>query len=460
MELNLKSKIIHHTSVVTRYAPSPTGLFHIGAVRTVLFNYCFAKKNGGTMILRIEDTDKERSKKEYERDIIDGLLWLGIGYDGPHRQSERTEVYKKHLETLLKEDKVYESPEAEGTVFRFRNPGKTVRFHDAIRGDIESDTKDLGDFVIARSLISPLFHFAVVVDDDEMNVSHVIRGEDHISNTPRQILIQEALGIARPVYAHLPLVLAPDKSKLSKRNLTGGMIAVRDYKNAGYLPEAILNFTALLGWSPEDGREIFSLDELVSLFSLDRIQKSGAQFNIQKLRWCNKEHMKNMSDDDFLKTLVARIPTSLASLPHYSEERLARAAVTIRERIEVFADVEDLAQAGELDYFFVPPRYENPQRISSAKDDGQGAVSTREHIQYIIDTLSSLTEDTWSEETVKNALWDYATENGRGNVLWPMRFALSGREKSPDPFTLAKILGKEETVARLHAARNALGTLS
>jgi len=449
--------MIPNSNVVTRYAPSPTGFFHIGAVRTALFSYVFAKQNGGSMILRIEDTDAKRSKKEYEKDIVSGLAWLGISYEGPYRQSERGEVYAKYLTQLIAEGKAYESAEAEGTVIRFKNPGRKVRFRDIIRGEIETDTTELKDFVIARSLQSPLFHLVVVIDDYEMGVTHVIRGEDHIPNTPRQILIQEALGFPQPIYAHLPLVLAPDKSKLSKRNLSGEMVAVRDYRKAGFLPEAIINFSALLGWSPEEeGKDVFTLSEFVPMFSFARIQKGGAQFNRDRLRWLNKEHMKRLSQEAIVHGLAEHMPERVKALPQYTDERLKKSRETLFERIEVFSDLDGLGAAGDLDYFFAAPEYPAPLKIVSVKGDGEGYLDTARHIDNIINILSSIPDESFSKEKVKELLWDYATAEGRGAVLWPMRYALSGRDKSPDPFTLAGILGKEETLARLETAKEAL----
>ncbi len=452
--INLKKQ----NNVITRFAPSPTGFFHIGSVRTALFSYAFAKKHEGKMILRIEDTDRARSKKEYEDDIVEGLAWLGISFDGPYRQSERGETYKEYLQKLLESGNAYWAEEKEGAVIRFRNPGKKVRFTDVVRGEIEFDTTELSDFVIARSLESPLFHFAVVVDDYEMGVTHLIRGEDHISNTPRQILIQEALRIAPPVYAHLPLVLAPDKSKLSKRNLSQG-VALRDYKKAGYLPDALTNFVALLGWSPDEaGREIFTTEELVEMFTLERIQKGGAQFNIEKLRWLNKEHMKKLSVEKIIEGLRTHLTDEIKHLPQYSLKRLAKSAQAIFERIEVFADVEGLARAGDLDYFFAAPEYKTPLKIISAKEEREKAGDATQYLDKVISMLLS-DNDPFTKERVKVLLWDYATSVGRGNVLWPLRYALSGKDKSPDPFTLAEILGKEETLARVEAAKEALNRI-
>lgn len=267
-------------------APSPTGPFHIGGVRTALYNFIYAKQHGGKFILRIEDTDKERSKPEYETDIIESLKWLGLNYDELYKQSDRGEIYKKYLEKLIKDDLAYE---AEDKVIRFRNPGKDVTFNDLIRGDITFNTKELEDFVIAKSVDLPLYHLAVVIDDHESGITHIIRGEDHISNTPRQILIQEAIGASRPLYAHLPLILASDRSKLSKRK-HGESVSLDYYKKQGLLPEAILNYLALLGWNPGTDQEIFTLDELVKEFKLEKVHKGGAMFDEKKLAWVNRKH--------------------------------------------------------------------------------------------------------------------------------------------------------------------------
>ena len=267
-------------------APSPTGKLHIGGVRTALYNFLYARQNGGKFILRIEDTDKERNKKEYEEDILEGFKWLGLNYDELYKQSDRGEIYKKYLEKLISDDLAYE---AEDKVIRFRNPGKDVIFNDLIRGDIKFNTEELGDFVIAKSIDDPLYHLAVVVDDHESGITHIIRGEDHISNTPRQILIQEAIGASRPLYAHLPLILAPDRSKLSKRK-HGESVSLEYYRNKGYSAEAIINYLALLGWNPGTDQEIFTLDELLKVFNLQKVHKGGAILDEKKLSWVNRKH--------------------------------------------------------------------------------------------------------------------------------------------------------------------------
>jgi len=426
--------------VITRFPPSPTGWLHVGSVRTLLFNYIFAKQQGGVMRLRIEDTDKERSKPEYKKYIYDSLEWLGVAYDGPVLiQSKRTAAYKEKLQQLISSEHAYiskEEPKEAGgrtEVIRFRNPKKVITFNDKIRGNITFDTTELGDFVIAKSIDEPLYHLTVVVDDIETEVTHVIRGEDHISNTPRQILIIEALGSTAPIYVHLPLILAADKSKLSKRK-HGESVATLFYKDQGFLPEAVINFLALLGWNPGTEQEIFTVDELIAQFSLEKIQKSGAIFNIEKLRWMNREHMKRMPQE--------KVDAIIAEKLHTINPKIIG---LVRERIETFGDVDQIKASGELSFFFETPTYEIAKLVwkdSTVEDTIIKLEQTYKILEEVPTTL-------WSAESVKTKLWPYAEEQGKGAVLWPLRYALSGKDKSPDPFTLVEILGKEDTLPRI-----------
>lgn len=435
----------------TRIAPSPTGFFHIGTARTALFNYLFAKRHGGQFILRIEDTDKERNTKESEEDIYAQMAWLGYEYSEKYVQSEHLAEHTKLLQNLVDKDRAYVSKEEakDGSgriveVVRLRNPGKTIAFDDAVRGTISFDTTELKDFVIARSITDPLYHFAVVADDGAAGITHVIRGEEHISNTPRQILIQEALDLPRPIYGHIPLILMPDRSKMSKRK---HKTAVRDYREKGYLPEAMNNFLALLGWSAGEGdRELFSISELIDHFDLARVHKSGAIFNEEKLRWFNREYLHALSSTDFGAEGLWQLKESLASRVSWNEERARALLPIIRERISLWGDVAELATLGEFDYYFEPPQLEK-SRIPDKKSDASTALKNLTEVNERLRTLAE-----WSAESVKNALWSYAEEVGRGSVLWPLRYALSGKDKSPDPFTLAGVLGKEETLSRIQTA--------
>jgi nondiscriminating glutamyl-tRNA synthetase len=320
--------------VRVRFAPSPTGHLHIGTTRTALFNYLFAKNQNGKFILRIEDTDLERSDPKWEKDIIDSLEWIGIKWDEFYKQSERFDIYKKYLEKLLKDDKIYycfcskqeiEAQKQErisvGKLYqysgkcrnlskqeiaknlkehkpftiRFKTPVNTkIKFEDLARKKIEFDSDLMDDFIISRGLDNPLYNFVAVVDDYEMEISHIIRGEDHISNTPKQILLQQALGFPLLKYAHLPLILGEDRTKLSKRH---GATSVYEYKKLGYLPETLINFMAFLGWNPGTEKEIYNMNSLIKEFSLEKIQKGGAVFNIKRLNFLNSFYIREKSLD-------------------------------------------------------------------------------------------------------------------------------------------------------------------
>ena len=438
----------HTSNIKTRFAPSPTGVLHIGAARTALFNFVFGKQLGGEMIVRIEDTDKKRSEKKYEVDILENLEWLGITYEAIFWQSKREDRYEEYLRDLIKNDRAYK---AEDNVIRFRNPNKVAGFNDLIRGEIKADTSDLGDFVIARNEKEPLYHLACVIDDHELGITHIIRGEDHISNTPRQILLQESIGAKRPLYAHIPLILSPDKSKLSKRR---GAKSVGEYRRDGYLKDAVVNFIALIGWSPQAGGEIlpevFDMHGLIKNFSLGGIQKSAAALNEDKLNWINKEHLKQLPKKDLEKAFTEYLPHNIKSLPQFSQERFLKMIPMFLERIEKFSDIQKMCDEGDIQYFFEKPRYSIEKVIW--KNEKTNAEKTSEYLQKLVQLLSHVEETNFTEGTVKETLWEYATKEGRGAVLWPMRYALSGKERSPDPFTIASVLGKEEAITRLKNA--------
>ena len=444
--------------VRVRIAPSPTGFFHFGLARTALYNYLFAKKSGGKFILRLEDTDKERNKKEYEDDIYECFDWLGLAFDEKYVQSEHIVSHKELLKKIVSEDKAYISKEEakDGSgrtveVVRLRNPGRSITFTDVIRGDITFDTTELKDFVIARSINDPLYHFAVVADDGDAGITHVIRGEDHISNTPRQILIQEALELPRPIYAHLPLILAPDRTKMSKRK---HQTALREFRKQGYLPEAMINFTALLGWSEGKGdTEIYTIDELVDAFSLEGIHKSGAVFDVEKLRWFNRHYLLQRPEEEFMHDATAIMKIELEERgASWDDGKAVLVMPIVRERVSVLEDLRMMAKDGEFDFFFSAPILDTakiPEKKSTPDD-------AKEHLNYALSLITEIPETKFSADTVKAALWDYAGEKGRGAVLWPLRYVLSGRDKSPDPFVIAGIIGKEETIHRIKAAEKLL----
>jgi nondiscriminating glutamyl-tRNA synthetase len=502
------------SEIRTRFAPSPTGLIQMGNLRTALFNYLFARSAGGKFILRIEDTDKERSKKEFEEDILKSLKWLNILWDegpeiggdmGPYRQSEKLEVYSKYLKKLLSDNKAYfcfcseedleaqrqyqmsigETPRYSGKcanlskeesesmikegkpyVIRFRVEPKKVRFHDEIRGDVEFDCKLMGDIVIAKNLNSPLYNFSVVIDDHEMKISHVIRGEDHLSNTPKQILLQETLGFNRPKYAHLPLILAPDRTKLSKRH---GAISVGEYKEEGYLPQAIVNFIAFLGWNPGGEREIYLMSDLIKDFSLDKIQKAGAIFNVARLDYLNGFYIRQNSLEKItelcLPYLVERglispdfetnqYPPAYGAKEIQAVYKVAQSqeeikTKTLQKIISLYKErLKKLSEIGELaDFFFQNPKYEKELLRWKKMADSE--------IKESLDFLSKICYniESWTKENLEATIMPEVEKMGdRGRFLWPLRAALTGKKASAGPFEVADILGKEKTIARIRAA--------
>ncbi len=487
-------KFITPGGVRTRIAPSPTGFLHIGLARTALFNYLFAKKYQGSFVLRIEDTDLERSSPEFEKDIIESLKWLGIewsegpdidGQYGPYRQRERLNIYAKYLEKLLAENKAYycfcseeeleaqrqyqmsigETPRytgkcanldkelvqkylAEGkpSVIRFRVIPKKLHFDDLIRGRVEFDTELMGDIVIAKNLETPLYNFAVVIDDFEMRISHVIRGEDHISNTPKQILIQEALGLSRPIYGHLPLILGPDRTKLSKRNAT---VSVSEYKKEGYLAESLINFMAFLGWNPGDEREIYSMNSLVKEFSLDKVQKGGAIFNIKRLDYLNGFYIRQKSIERLLDLCLPFFKEKGLINDDYNREEVKKIIAIHQERLKKLSEITELA-----DFFFKEKLDYDKNLLKWGEMEEKEIKNSLEKSEKI---LSKIQSADWNKENLQNVLLPEAEKMGnRGKLLWPLRVALTGKAASAGPFDIADILGKEKTIKRIKEAKESM----
>jgi glutamyl-tRNA synthetase len=436
------------SAVVTRFAPSPTGYLHAGNYRTAVFAYLFAKHNNGTFIVRIEDTDAARSKPEYESNILEALTWLQLPADKQYRQSEHRARHRALLDKLIAEGTAYrskETPQAPGDreeVIRFKNPGGTVTFTDVILGDITSSVDDLKDFIIARSLDEPVFHFAVAVDDSDEGVTHVIRGADHISNTARQILILRALGFAIPLYAHLPLIVDAHRKKLGKRN---GAKPVTEYRDEGILPEAMLNYLAFLGWNPGDEREYLSREQLAEAFDLSRVQKGSAIFDETKLLSVNHHWMRTLSVEEFISrgTLTATEP-----------EMLRKAVPLVQERARTFKEAREVL-AGELSCLFQEPDVQRERLL--AKELPGHPDMTKNALIALSEAVKALPEGVSSAE-VKETIMPMADaeeakgKGGRGAVLWPLRYALSGQERSPDPFTLISILGRDTALSRIGKA--------
>lgn len=440
--------------IVTRFAPSPTGKLHSGAYRTAIFAYLFARKHAGTFILRIEDTDKERSTKENEENILDSLAWLGLEYDKKYVQSENMERHKEILLKMIEDGHAYVSKEEakDGSgvikeIVRFKNPNTDVTFHDEIKGDVTMHTADLGDFVLAKNINEPLFHLAVVVDDFDEGVTHVIRGEDHVSNTPRQILIQRAIGAPTPVYAHLPLVLGEDRQKLSKRK---GALAITDYRDRGFLPGAILNMVCMVGWNPGTDQELFSKDELIQTFDLTKVQKSPAVFNPEKLNWYNREYIKMLDIKQQTSFVFEFLSEKMRAHPRATIDYVEKLTPIILDHVSTFGEITTLSEAGEWDYFFDAPVYNEAMLVSPKTKLGSGALITvKDHIANVFKIIQGIPDDAWDIENIKGKIMTYAEQNGKGDVLWAFRVFLTGKEKSPDPFTVTYLLGKEEILKRI-----------
>lgn len=456
-------------NVRVRIAPSPTGPLHIGTARTALVNFLFARKHKGTFILRFEDTDKERSEKKWEEDIINGLTWLGLNWDEAiSRSSEHVEIYHTYLKKILGEKKAFycshkqeemeknkphvcpdrQADNSDGDIIRFKNPGGKITFSDSVRGDITFDASLLGDFSIARNIKDPLYNFAVVIDDHDMKISHVIRGEDHISNTPKQILLQRAMELTTPQYAHLPLALGSDRSKLSKRHAP---VSLLDYKEKGYLPNAIINFLALLGWRPEGDEEIFSQEELIEKFSFEDVQQGGAIFDIEKLNWVNGMYIRKLSVENLTDLCIPYL-TKANILKENSIRRdfLEKIVALEQDRLVVLGDIVDRTR------FFFEDTVKYSWKLLLWKK------MTQEQLYASLITLEGILKETSDDifsdaKKLQEYLMPHAEKEGdKGILLWPLRALLSGEKASPGPFEILAILGKERSLARVKYALDLL----
>jgi len=499
--------------IIVRYPPSPTGFFHIGTARTVLYNFLFAKNNKGKAIMRMEDTDKNRSEKQYEDNILSGIKKLGMAWgtdwacseDEIEYQSKRTEIYTKYIKQLLAEDKAYycfstpeelnelrEKAQKEKKAFRYpetwRNADKKlvqekldagersviryklpkniseITFTDAVRGEVTINLAELDDFVIAKNLTTPLYNFCVVIDDNDMNISHVIRGEDHISNTPKQILLFKEFGFEIPTFAHLPLILNADKSKLSKRK---NKVSVDDYLADGFLPEALINFLALLGWNTSDEQEIFTLEELIEKFSLNRVHKAGAIFDIEKLKWINQEWIKKMdismfyskvleywNSEDVKKSEKYNFDISKFGDLSGCEENnknikfLKEALSLVKDRTkqlsEVFENLE-LFYTDDKNLQYSTDIYFHKKMKTSSETAGESLEFAKKIIENLEDSFE------FTAENLKNIFIEKIKEAGfkNGYILYPLRVALSGSEFSPGTLELLEIFGKERSLIRI-----------
>lgn len=472
--------------VVVRFPPSPTGEIHIGNVRTLLFNFLFAKNHNGKIVFRFEDTDKERSKKEYEQPMLDALHTLGLTWDeGPYRQSERVEIYRKYLHLLVENGLAYEDVEnAQGTgkIIRLKNIEREIVWNDLVKGEIKINThtfkerddegnftgENAADIIIARSIDDPIYHFTVVVDDWLMGVTHVIRGDDHITSTPRQIMILEALQqleekikednlpkVLIPQYAHLPTIIGEDRKKLSKRN---GTTSLKAFFDLGYLKETMVNYLALLGWNPGDEREFFTLEELIKEFSFEKCQVSPAQFDFKKLDHINKFYLDKLSDEEFVTSVVNAFQGEERTALENSDQIKLRNIILkiIRERISKFSEAVTMTNAGEFLMFF-PEMYKKDFETFDANKicfKNQSLDEAKENLKKVLEKIENISDAEWTAEKLKVEIWDWSATVGRGQVLHPLRMVMSLKEKSPDPFTIMEIIGKEESLGRINKILN------
>lgn len=411
----------------------------MGGARTALFNWLYARRHGGTFILRIEDTDVERSQPEMVTGILDGLRWLGIDWDegpevgGPHApyfQSARLDRYRTAAKRLVESGQAFEDDGA----IRFRVPPGKTAFTDSVHGPIEFDNEHIENFVVLRSDTHPTYHLSVVVDDIDMAVTHVIRGDDHISNTPKQVLLYHAFGRTPPAFAHVPLIMGPDKQRLSKRH---GATSVMEYEKQGYIPEAMFNFLALLGWGTGSNDELFTRDELIQRFNLEGISGGNAVFNTEKLDWFNHQHLLRLPDPE----LIARLMPLLEAAGFLTNDIgwLAKVLAELRPRCKKLTEFVD-----QLTPFFVEPATYDPDAVTKHLSTS----GTRDHLAALRDAFDSTQ---WTEPALEKALRDLADERTvkAGMLIQGTRIAMTGRMVSPGLFEMLVLLGREQVLARL-----------
>ncbi|NYE57918.1 glutamate--tRNA ligase [Carboxydothermus ferrireducens] len=474
--------------VRVRFAPSPTGPLHIGGARSALFNYLFARKNNGVFIVRIEDTDLERSSRESEKNILESLKWLGITWDegievggenGPYRQTERLDLYQKYAQKLIEEGFAYYcfcteeeleeerknllakgemprylgkcrnlTPEqkekylAEGRkpTVRFKVPaGRTIVINDLVRGVVSFETDGIGDFIIVKSDGIPTYNFAVVIDDVTMGITHVLRGEEHLSNTPRQILIYEALGFKIPEFAHISLILGKDRTKMSKRH---GATSVENYREKGYLPEALVNFLALLGWSPGTEEEIFTMEQLIERFSLDRVAKNPAIFDLDKLNWINGYYIRNSELSRIVELSLPFFQSCGYVSNNPTEEEMRKLTKVVEATREYVVTLSELPEHAAIFY----------QKELTFEEEAKTLLADEEARNILRKVADKLREIPGSEEEeIKGFLKKLPKELGVGGkkVYMPLRAALTGKTHGPELYQVIAILGPAEAERRI-----------
>ncbi len=448
--MNDTIKTKSNTRIRTRFAPSPTGYLHVGGARTALFNWLFAKKHGGDFVLRVEDTDEARNTDEARQAIFSGMSWLGLSWDegpqsdgsetgefGPYFQSQRNHLYDKWFDRLLADGRVYEDDGA----WRFKFNRKKVVMNDLICGEVTIDytnVENTPDMVVKRSDGSYVFHFVNVVDDLEMGITHVLRGEDHLMNTPKHLQLFEAFGVEPPQYGHIPLILNQDGSKMSKRDLGA---AVGSYSEDGYLPEAVFNFLALLGWSPKDESEVMGVEEIIQRFSLDGVVRSPAKFDVEKCAWINQQHLMRLSPEEFAQVAAPYVEKAGYTLPENYEAIVA----SVQEKVRLLTEVPQAIR-----FFLIDEVEFDPEVLAKVRKNESAA----DLLAALADALDGL--DDWND--AKSTIGATAKAHGAkpGQLMFPTRVALSGQGGGPDLGEILQILGKEKSVQRIRVAAEKL----
>ncbi|MDP1853304.1 MAG: glutamate--tRNA ligase [Candidatus Omnitrophota bacterium] len=426
------------SNVKVRFAPSPTGFLHIGGARTALFNWLYAKHARGKFILRIEDTDLERSKKEYLDEILDSLAWLKMNWDELYYQSQRFDIYRQYAEKLLKEGKAYT---AENGALIFKVEPQKIKINDIIRGEIEFDSELIKDQVLIKEDKSPTYNFACVVDDALLGITHVLRGDDHISNTPKQTVLYAALGFKVPFFAHLPLILGKDGGRLSKRT---GATAISDYRKMGYLPEALTNYFLLLGWSPGGNQEVVNIEEIIKKFEIKNINKTAAIFDMDKLNWLNSQYIKKADSVYLVELLIPRlIEAGYIKKENFNREEISAVVKLFQGRIstlEDFVSWSDFIFLGEV-------KFEEETRKKLLERN------LSKEFGFLIERFEKITD--FNHAAIEEEFRGLVNELGIkvGELVHPVRIALSGKTIGPGLFETIAILGKEKTRERLTMAK-------
>jgi len=425
-----------------RFAPSPTGFLHIGSARTALFNWLFARHENGVFILRVEDTDKERSKDEFLQEIMSSLKWLGMSWDeGPYFQTKRLDVYRDYAGRLLKEGKAYEEEGKLGgeKAVILKMPKATLTMEDLIHGPVAFDMSLQKDLVLIKSDGYPAYNFACVIDDYDMKITHVIRGDDHISNTPKQLAVYEALNIKPPKFAHIPLILGTDRSRMSKRH---GATSISDYRQAGFLPEALVNYISLLGWAPADNREMMPIGEIIKEFTLERVGKTGAVFDINKLTWMNGEYIRTKSAQELLE-LITPVFQAKKDLNINDKEKLLEIIKLFQPRAKTLEELADSA----VFFFSEKLEYDEEAVRSVLEKDG-----VKGKLKALVEKFSAL--ETFDLQNIENCVRNLATDLNikAADLIHPIRVAVTGRKVGASLFETVALVGKEKTIERLKGA--------